>query len=195
MSNLTVSLEYAGYSDYWGGNGRRWDHNAGCLFACYNGETTLRDLVDQWVEDYGMNGEHDADCWENISSADVRHAIVNGLLNDRGRADYDSGALCAWAEDCEDNRVCSDCGEPIGEAHGDDCPLSVDLDGNEGYTSAVMQEDCDDFDCCIESPYVIILLELEVCPDCDNPSGENTHDGLCDQCEHANYGGQSGSSD
>lgn len=101
-----ASFEYVGYSDYWGGNGRRWDRNAGCAFAFYGKETTLKDIVDQWVEDTWMGGDGFEDWPEEIGDDDIRAAILD-MLSDAGRADYDSGALCEWAADLED----CDCGE------------------------------------------------------------------------------------
>ena len=105
---ITVSHEFHGYSDYWGGNGRRWDANAGCLFAFYDHSTTLKDCVDQWVDDYWQGG--DCDSFPNdITQEDIREAILTTLLNDRGRADYESGALCEFAAECEQTDEDYDC--------------------------------------------------------------------------------------
>jgi hypothetical protein len=98
---LTVSHEYSGLSDYWGGNGRRWDNDAGCAFAFYGAGTTLKDCVDQWVDDVWNGGdfEHNGegrDAWEEVTSDDVRAAILDSLT-EQGRADYDSGAIAECA--------------------------------------------------------------------------------------------------
>jgi hypothetical protein len=47
--SLAATYEYQGFVDYWGGNGRRWDDDAGCLFAYLSNTTTVGDLVDQLV--------------------------------------------------------------------------------------------------------------------------------------------------
>ena len=151
MANITVEHEFCGWSDYWGGNGQRWDDNAGCLFAYYDKRTTLRDCVDQWVEEFCAGGDCDS-FHEDITAEDIREAILTTLLNDRGRADYEAGALaeCAadWASYSDDDEV---------------------------------EEDC-------ESPIWIILVKYDKCPDCDNPSGEETYDELCDSCHKKHYG-------
>lgn len=206
MSNLTASYEYSGMPDYWGGNGRRWDRDAGCLFAYYNGSTTLRDIVDQLVDDYGNNGEHEDDCWESIDSEDVRQAILD-MLTAQGRADYNSGALSEWAVDYAkinaydgelvvgESVMIDNCFNLTGNEYAigtiakiSESSVFVDIDGK------TLRRDFDDVyplvdedDCC-ESPMVVVMLELEVCPDCDNPSGDNTYDGLCDKCQRIHYG-------
>lgn len=131
---ITVSHEFAGWGDYWGGNGRRWDDNAGCLFAFYNGSTTLRDCVDQWCEEFWCGGDCDS-FPEEVDVEDIRAAIL-ASFTDQGRADYESGALAEWAaniantygdkdcEDCDETPVwiilvevetCPDCGACSGD--------------------------------------------------------------------------------
>jgi hypothetical protein len=145
---ITVSHEYTGMSDYWGGNGRRWNDNAGCLFAYYDKDTTLRDCVDQWVSEFNSGGDCDA-FPAGITSEDIRAAILDAMTP-AGRADYESGALADCAKGCED------------------C------------------EDCDDY---CESPVWIILVEVDVCPDCGDCSGDDTCDDLCEACNKLNYEG------
>lgn len=157
MAKITVNHEFAGWGDYWHGNGRRWDDNAGCLFACYGRNTTLRDCVDQWVDEYWQGGDCDS-FHEDITAEDIREAILTTLLNERGRADYESGALCEFAEKFDDYIEC------------------VDSDG---------EEDLEDL---MEAPVWIILVEYEACPDCGSPSGDETYDELCDACQEKHYG-------
>ena len=113
-TTLTVEHEFSGMGDYWGGNGRRWDNDAGCLFAHYGAGTTLRDCVDQWVDDFWNGGDCDS-LPNNVDSSDVRDAIL-ASLTEQGRADYDSGAVAECAaeyaeingidEDDEDDDCC-----------------------------------------------------------------------------------------
>lgn len=130
---ITVTHEYAGLLDYWGGNGRRFDNDAGCLFAGYGAGTTLRDCVDQWCDDFWMGGDCDS-FPDDVSQDDIRTTILASLTR-QGRDDYESGALAECAadygaingihdqdhdfEDCGDSpvwvilveiTVCSECG-------------------------------------------------------------------------------------
>ena len=77
---LQATFEFNGLGDYWGGNGRRWDDDAGCLFATYGPRTTLQDVVEQWVMDFNSGGDCDTfpqdvtdkevpdRCWGRLSS-------------------------------------------------------------------------------------------------------------------------------
>ena len=94
---LSASFEYSGMSDYWGGNGRRWDDNAGCLFTSYSHDTTLRDIIDGLVDDFNAGGDCD-DMDDSVTGEDVRAALIE-MLSDQGRADYNSGAICEFAAD------------------------------------------------------------------------------------------------
>ncbi len=181
MPKLTASLIFNGYSDYWRGQSGR-GQEGGCAFAYYGPDTTLRDLVDQWVDDAWSNDYDFEGLPEDTSREDIRDCIVRSLTAE-GRRDYDSGALCEWAADCEDDRTCKDCHERIGELHGEDCPY---YEEDEDYEVEAM--DCDDCDDCIESPQAILWIEWEKCPDCDNYTGEDTCDGLCDPCYDKHYG-------
>lgn len=132
---ITVSHEFAGWCDYWGGNGRRWNRNAGCLFAYYDKDTTLRSCVDQWCEEFWQGGDCDS-FPEEVTQEDIREAIL-ASFTDQGRADYDSGALaeCArkvreiYADDLDEDDIdewpvwiilveieaCPDCNAPSGD--------------------------------------------------------------------------------
>ena len=164
---LSVSHEYSGMGDYWGGNGRRWDDDAGCLFAFYGKGTTLADCVDQWVDDYWNGGdcEYHGDGrnpWEGITSDDVRAAILDSLTR-QGRADYDSGAIAECAAEyaaCSDPGVCRECGNSVGELHADDCVLLLDNGDDPADEFTVEEEDCDEEDDMSESPIWVILVEV-----------------------------------
>lgn len=139
---LRVTHEFCGYGDYWGGNGRRWDDDAGCLFAYYSPKTTLRECVDQWVYDFFNGGDCDT---IDATEEEVRAAILEAFTY-QGRDDYERGAICDPANDLED----------------------FDEDG--------------------ESPIWVLLIEQDQCPDCGDPSGEDTNDNLCEKCHKLHYG-------
>ena len=188
---ITVTHEFAGFGDYWGGNGRRNDRNAGCLFAYYGPGTTLKDCVDQWVEDYWNGGDFEhyddgPDAFEDVTQNDIRGAILSTLLNEQGRADYHNGVVCEFAARLEDDRCCAECDEPIGEPHHENCEYLTDYDGDE--TCTVLDEDCEESDC-DESPIWVILVEIEVCSDCKK-AGDHYIDDLCKDCskeQHPDY--------
>ena len=179
MTKLTCEFEYAGYSDYWRGRGGR-GIEGGIATAFYGKDTTLRDLVDQWVEESWTNGHDFEGMPEDVGSDDVRDCIL-AMLSDAGRADYESGAVCEFAADLEEDRVCSDCGEPLGELHTEDCQYYEEDEDLE-----VVEHECDDDDCC-ESPVAHVWITWEKCPDCGDYSGDDTNDGLCGKCHDKHY--------
>tara|TARA_R100001086_G_scaffold157207_1_gene84111 strand:- start:267 stop:638 length:372 start_codon:yes stop_codon:yes gene_type:complete len=89
---IKVSYEYSGLLDYWGGNGRRWDNNAGCLFTFYGPDTTTWECVEQWIEDFNTGGDCDS-FPEEISGEDIRNAILE-CFTEQGKEDYYMGNLC-----------------------------------------------------------------------------------------------------
>jgi len=95
MACLSVTHEYTGLIDYWSGNGRRWDDDAGCLFASYSTDTTLRDCVDAWCDDFSGGGDCDA-FPEDIDTVSLRAAILESFT-DQGRKDYADRALAECA--------------------------------------------------------------------------------------------------
>ena len=100
---IKAQFLFSGFGDYWSGDSDRWDDNKGCLFAHYDHRTTLRDLIDSWVNDFCMGGDCDS-LPEEVTESDVRAALLD-MLNDKGRADYESGALSEFAKfyaDCND---------------------------------------------------------------------------------------------
>ena len=150
-TKIKVSHEYSGMPDYWGGNGRRWDDDAGCLFAYYGRNTSLRDCVDQWVDEFFNGGDCDS-LPHNITENDLRDAILEAFT-EQGRADYHSGAIAECSADfaaINGPPCCFDCEQELGEAHLDDCSF---CDGE------VVEEDCEnEF---YDSPFWVILVEVE----------------------------------
>jgi hypothetical protein len=193
---ISVTSEYVGMPDYWSGNGRRWDDNAGCLFAFYNDETTLRCIIDQWVDDFWGGGDCDS-FPEEVTSDDIRAAIMDSLT-DEGRADYQADALCGPASDYEvEWEAC----ESVDDVEiGDDVKIdNIDDDEVIGEVTKVTEtsifveyndklyrrdpEDVykrvDDNDCC-DSPMWVVLVEIETCEDC----GECVNDDdECPKCD------------
>ena len=166
MPNLSASFMFSGMGDYWSGHGGRGERG-GCAFAYYGKDTTLADLVDQWVEDSWCNDCDFAGIPESVSSDDIREAILESFT-DAGRADYESGAICEFAEEyasVNDLNCCKECKAYLGEAHEDGCSLSVDLEDNEGETSAVVEEDLPEDDDCMEYPIAIMWIDWSDHPD------------------------------
>jgi hypothetical protein len=135
--NVTFTPVFSGYGDYfggWGGLGHDEESGSGkaLLYAFYGKNTSLRDCIDQWRDDYSG-----ADCYDVPEDVDIAGAVMD-CLNDRGRADYASGAI---AEVSEEWMACND----------------IDPESED--------DDDDDWG---ESPVWIGLLEWEVCDDCDS---------------------------
>jgi hypothetical protein len=93
-------VAHSGYSDYWGGLGGR-GQGKGCAFAYYGPETSLRDIVDQWVEETWTNDHDFEDLPESVTQDEVRDCIVSALTQ-QGRDDYEAGELCEWSLDWRD---------------------------------------------------------------------------------------------
>ncbi len=118
---LTASFLFSGYSDCFRGYGcadeeGRTEH---LLYAYYGSETTLHDIIDQLVED-SWNGYAGETMSEDITQDDVRAALL-GILNDRGRADYESGALAECSVNLDFDGECPDCGDDITGSECDNC--------------------------------------------------------------------------
>jgi hypothetical protein len=152
---LKAQYLYAGYSDYFGGYGCDDDeyHSEHLLYAFYGRGTTLRDIIDQLVED-SWNGPAGETLPEDTSQDDVRTALLC-MLNCAGRSDYDSGALAACAAGIEAPYDCPDCGtELVGDVGQEECP------------------DCGEYNDDEESPIFVVVLEyikpeeLSVASDC-----------------------------
>ena len=158
MTKLTASLDFVGYSDYWRGMSDR-GRGHGAAFAYYNGQTTVRDLVDQWVDET-WNNEHDfEDLPESVTQDDIRDCIL-AAFTDAGRADYESNALCEWAADFDGENECVHCEQRIGELHSEDCDYY-----EEGEDIEVERDDCIDQCGCLEYPQAIMEISWADHPD------------------------------
>jgi len=148
---LSAQFIYNGMPDYWGGDGDRWDDNKGCLFAYYGRNTTIRDMIDEWTNDF-MNGG-DCDTFpEDVTAEDVRAALL-AMLTDEGRKDYESGVVSEFAtffDECNP-LACSECGEKIGCEHQEGCNYR---DENDPY---VVDDDYEDE---YDSPFAVVLIEV-----------------------------------
>jgi hypothetical protein len=179
MSLVTASFEYAGFSDYWGGNGDRWDDNKGCVFSYYGAGTTLREIIDGAVDDFCAGGDCDS-FPEDVDSEMVREALLD-CLTDTGRAGYESGAVSEFAQGyANDNEfnVCRECGASVGDEHETDCEFIVD---DPDRDNVVEDDDCEPDYECSESPVVIFLLECSVCSVCGKLA-EHEVDDICAEC-------------
>lgn len=97
MPTLTATYIYSGMPDFWGGDGRRWEDDKGCIFAYYGRDTTLRDLIDSLVDDFNSGGDCDS-MPDEITGDHVRTALLE-MLSEQGRADYGCGAIAECAEE------------------------------------------------------------------------------------------------
>lgn len=149
--NVSVTHEYSGLADYWGGNGKRWTDNAGCLFAYYGATTSLRGCVDQWVDDFMGGGDCDS-FHEDVTDGDIRAAILDSLT-EQGRDDYKNGVLAECAVEYADANGLNECPYCGGE-----CNDEGGCDGYEGDIDGLL-EDREQFN---ESPIWVILVECEL---------------------------------
>ena len=77
---ITISHIYSGLLDYWGGNGDRWENNAGCLFCHYTSKTTYKEAVETFFEDYLMGGDCDSfpdDIPDDMIKTALEHQLGN----------------------------------------------------------------------------------------------------------------------
>jgi len=154
MPKLTAGFMFSGYSDYWHGASGRGE-TGGAAFAYYGRDTTLRDLVDQWVEDSWTNDYDFEGMPEDFDDNDVRAAILDSFT-EAGRADYNKGTVCEFSrewDDCNPPR-CADCDAFLDEEHEEGCDTA-----REKETEFVEIEDCDDDEDCGESPVAIMWIE------------------------------------
>lgn len=101
---VSASFLFDGDIQYWGGDGDRWDDNKGCLFAHYGPETTLKDLVESWVDD-SQNGDLDEkEAWNDVSSDEIRAALVE-MLSPEGKKEYSNpkAGSCEFAQELDGN--------------------------------------------------------------------------------------------
>jgi hypothetical protein len=179
MAIVTASFEYNGLPDYWGGNGRRWDDNAGCIFAYYGAHTTLREIIDGAVDDFNAGGDCDS-FPEDVDGEMVREALLD-CLTSQGRADYENGAISEFAVDyaaVNEFDTCRECGARRGDEHEPDCEFIVD---DPDRDNVVEDEDCEPDYEYHDSPFVVFLIECSVCSVCGK-AAEYEVDDICAEC-------------
>ena len=100
---------FSGFSDYWSGDGERWEANKGCLFAHYGRETTYQDLIDGWVEDFNMGGDlDDSPLAENLTDEALREALREIFVEDLDMDSVVEGAQYLdedWDEENDESPV------------------------------------------------------------------------------------------
>lgn len=81
---------YTGYADYWGGHGTTRKQTT--LRAEYGPNTTLKDLVDQWMNEFhqGFPGE-DEPVWEHVDDKLLRAALKAVFTPGRMDRFFDDG--------------------------------------------------------------------------------------------------------
>ncbi len=139
-TKLTASFVYAGYSDYWGGHGDTIceDYSEHLLYAFYGRDTSLKDIIEQLVED-SWTGPASETLSEEVTEDDVRKALLD-MLTKEGRANYGSGAVAecsaAWTdentlEECpecghvSDSEECPECGHVFDDDYDYESPIFV----------------------------------------------------------------------
>jgi len=167
-AELIAHFHYAGFGDYWGGYGcaDNAEHSEHLVYAFYGKKTTLADIIDELVED-AWNGPAGETLPDDCDTDAVRRTLVEDMLNNRGRADYASGALAecaveyAAANEDTSQKECPGCGAED-DGYSDECEscgrelLDDDPDADD-------EDDCGD---CCESPIFVVILEY-VKPDED----------------------------
>jgi hypothetical protein len=183
VTGMSATLIYSGMIDYWGGDGRRWDDDAGCLFAHYGPATTVRDIVDELCDDFCVGGDCDS-FPEHIGDDEIRATLLD-MLSAQGRRDYNSGALSEFAIEFA---ACNDLHKPVenpevgdevridglgdGDSFGEIVKINryddgeirkvvIDVDGRRVLRDpdeVYEYELVDDFN---ELPVVIVLVELD----------------------------------
>jgi hypothetical protein len=114
-----ATFEFSGFGDYWGGNGRRWDDDAGCLFSFYGPKTTMRELVEGWIDDANLGGDLDRKVpFADMTNADLREALFN-MLSEEGQKAYHEGdkagpcEIAAFYAECNEGEDLDDCESPV----------------------------------------------------------------------------------
>ncbi len=110
---LDATLIFTGYADYWDGYANRIDEDISehLLYAYYGPETTLHDIIDQLVED-SWTGPASETIPKGITKDDVRKALLERMLSEPGRVDYEAGIIaeCSaeWMEARDCDEYCTD---------------------------------------------------------------------------------------
>lgn len=170
---VTAEFLYSGFPDFWGGNGDRWDDDKGCLFAGYGKGTTVRDIVQDAVNDFLTGGDCDS-LPEEVNCETIREALL-ACLSDAGRKDYASGVVSEFAtEYAEVNGLnrCRGCDAHVGESHKAGCDYWLQ--------GVVEYNDCNK-DECRDSPMIVFLIRTEVCDEC-GALADYYIDDICEAC-------------
>lgn len=77
MLSISARYQYDGMVDYWSGNGRRWDDDAGCLFAYLHRGITCLQVIDQLANDYADTCDFDHPIWQSVSSEGIRKTLLS----------------------------------------------------------------------------------------------------------------------
>jgi hypothetical protein len=88
---MTITLLYVGFSDYWSGNGRRWDDDAGCVFVPLYKGMTLRDVLNGIKKEIAAGGDTDTMSEDSTSDNAIDEAF-NALILDDIDAEYVFGS-------------------------------------------------------------------------------------------------------
>jgi hypothetical protein len=125
--SITATYEFDGFVDYWEENGRRWDDDAGCLFAYLHKGITCREVVDQLVQDFQDTGEFDHPIWNDVSDEDIRAACL-AMVKDPDDLDQP-------LEGYEDIEIDENDESPVFVAL-----LEIDADDVEEYNADILSE-------------------------------------------------------
>ncbi len=156
---LTASFVYSGYSDYWGGYVETDcdEYSEHLLYACYGRGTSLRDIIDQLVED-SWSGPAIDTLPDDVTEDDVRAALLDTMLNYIGRADYESNAIAECAAEWTTDNNLEHCPECDDDGAGDECPECGLCYNGDDY----------------ESPIFVVVLRYEK-PDTDTDTNTDTN--------------------
>jgi len=125
---VSASFLYSGYADYFKGYSCADEdgNTEHLLYATYCKDTTLHDIIDELVED-SWNGPASETIPEGVTQDDVRRALLDTMLNSRGRDAYEKNELAECSEALEYDWKCPDCGEDVISPDCDNCGHCHDL--------------------------------------------------------------------
>ncbi len=107
---LSASFLYSGYPDYFCG------HSGILLYAYYGHHTTLRDIIDELIED-----STDCETLPDIITTDEVRSALLAMLSSLGLVEYYSGAIAECAAAMDRLTKCPECGVEIDDEDWDDC--------------------------------------------------------------------------
>lgn len=166
---------YSGMSDYWRGDGERWEASKACTFATYGPDCSLRTVINALVDDSNDGPDFQGKpLWDAIEAEDIRQALILSL-SPEGLEEWErnDGSPCEFAREY---------GEPLlaPPTEADALPCAESGCSNVArYKMADGSFRCEE---CIqqdESPCVIFLLRI-ICAGCANPPNGSGY--FCDDC-------------